>query len=41
MNLTDGLDGLAAGCTGIASFAFLVLAFIAGSEDFSRQRAKT
>jgi phospho-N-acetylmuramoyl-pentapeptide-transferase len=34
VNLTDGLDGLAAGCMGIASFAFLILALIAGAEDF-------
>ena len=30
MNLTDGLDGLAAGCMAIVSFAFLVLALIVG-----------
>jgi phospho-N-acetylmuramoyl-pentapeptide-transferase len=30
VNLTDGLDGLAAGCMGIASFVFLVLALIVG-----------
>jgi phospho-N-acetylmuramoyl-pentapeptide-transferase len=35
VNLTDGLDGLAAGCVAIASFAFVVLALIAGSDDFS------
>jgi phospho-N-acetylmuramoyl-pentapeptide-transferase len=35
VNLTDGLDGLAAGCMAIASFAFVVLALIAGSEEFS------
>jgi len=35
VNLTDGLDGLAAGCMGIASFAFVVLALIAGSEEFT------
>lgn len=28
VNLTDGLDGLAAGCMGIVSFAFLILALI-------------
>jgi phospho-N-acetylmuramoyl-pentapeptide-transferase len=33
VNLTDGLDGLAAGCMGIVSFAFFVLAIIAGTED--------
>ena len=30
VNLTDGLDGLAAGCMAIASFVFLVLALIVG-----------
>jgi len=30
VNLTDGLDGLAAGCMGIVSFTFLVLALIVG-----------
>jgi len=35
VNLTDGLDGLAAGCVAIASFAFVILALIAGSDDFS------
>ena len=35
VNLTDGLDGLAAGCVGIASFAFVILALIAGSDEFS------
>jgi phospho-N-acetylmuramoyl-pentapeptide-transferase len=30
VNLTDGLDGLAAGCMGIVSFAFLVLSLIVG-----------
>jgi phospho-N-acetylmuramoyl-pentapeptide-transferase len=32
VNLTDGLDGLAAGCMSFASFAFLVLALIVGVE---------
>jgi phospho-N-acetylmuramoyl-pentapeptide-transferase len=35
VNLTDGLDGLAAGCVAIASFAFVILALIAGSDEFS------
>jgi phospho-N-acetylmuramoyl-pentapeptide-transferase len=30
VNLTDGLDGLAAGCAGIVSFTFLILALIQG-----------
>lgn len=35
VNLTDGLDGLAAGCTAIVSFAFLILALIVGSSSMS------
>jgi phospho-N-acetylmuramoyl-pentapeptide-transferase len=35
VNLTDGLDGLAAGCVAIASFAFLVLALIVGDPALS------
>jgi len=31
VNLTDGLDGLAIGCTIIVSFVFLVLTYIAGN----------
>ncbi len=31
VNLTDGLDGLAAGCTVIAAFAFAVLAYASGN----------
>jgi len=31
VNLTDGLDGLAIGCTLIVSFIFLVLTYIAGN----------
>ncbi|MFM2294131.1 MAG: Phospho-N-acetylmuramoyl-pentapeptide-transferase [Verrucomicrobiota bacterium] len=31
VNLTDGLDGLAIGCTVIVSFAFLVLTYLAGN----------
>jgi phospho-N-acetylmuramoyl-pentapeptide-transferase len=34
VNLTDGMDGLASGCVGIASFAFVVLSLIAGAEEF-------
>src|SRR5438552_1711934 len=30
VNLTDGLDGLAAGCMGLVSFAFMVLSLIVG-----------
>lgn len=32
VNLTDGMDGLAAGCTAMCCFAFMVLAWIAGDE---------
>jgi phospho-N-acetylmuramoyl-pentapeptide-transferase len=32
VNLTDGMDGLAAGCTGMVSFVFMVLAYLAGHE---------
>jgi phospho-N-acetylmuramoyl-pentapeptide-transferase len=31
VNLTDGLDGLAVGCTAIVSFVFLVLTYVAGN----------
>ena len=31
VNLTDGLDGLAIGCTIIVSFVFLVLSYVAGN----------
>ena len=31
MNLTDGLDGLAIGCTLIVSFVFLILTYLAGN----------
>src|SRR5215468_10807643 len=31
VNLTDGLDGLAIGCTIIVSFVFLVLTYLAGN----------
>jgi phospho-N-acetylmuramoyl-pentapeptide-transferase len=31
VNLTDGLDGLAIGCTSISSLAYLALAYIAGN----------
>ena len=31
VNLTDGLDGLAIGCTLIVSFVFLVVTYLAGN----------
>jgi phospho-N-acetylmuramoyl-pentapeptide-transferase len=33
VNLTDGLDGLAIGCTVIVSFVFLVLTYLAGNKN--------
>ena len=36
VNLTDGLDGLAAGCMAIVSFVFLVLALIVGIPQLGR-----
>jgi phospho-N-acetylmuramoyl-pentapeptide-transferase len=35
VNLTDGLDGLAVGCTLIVSFVFLVLTYLAGHKTAS------
>ena len=35
VNLTDGLDGLAIGCTIIVSFVFLVLTYLAGNRTAS------
>jgi phospho-N-acetylmuramoyl-pentapeptide-transferase len=35
VNLTDGLDGLAIGCTLIVSFVFLVLTYLAGNKNAS------
>jgi phospho-N-acetylmuramoyl-pentapeptide-transferase len=35
LNLTDGLDGLAAGCLAFASGAFAILAYITGRIDFA------
>jgi phospho-N-acetylmuramoyl-pentapeptide-transferase len=35
VNLTDGLDGLAIGCTAIVSFVFLVLTYLAGNAKAS------
>ncbi|HVR35103.1 MAG TPA: phospho-N-acetylmuramoyl-pentapeptide-transferase, partial [Methylomirabilota bacterium] len=35
VNLTDGLDGLAIGCTVIVSFVFLVLTYVAGNVIFA------
>ena len=35
VNLTDGLDGLAIGCLGVASLAFAVLAYVTGHAAFA------
>ncbi len=35
VNLTDGLDGLAIGCTIIVSFVFLILTYVAGNAKIS------
>ena len=36
VNLTDGMDGLAAGIMAICAFAFTLLALIAGAEDLAK-----
>jgi len=36
VNLTDGLDGLAAGCVVMAALAFAALSYVVGRYDFSR-----
>jgi phospho-N-acetylmuramoyl-pentapeptide-transferase len=36
VNLTDGLDGLAIGCTVIVSFVFVVLTYLAGNAQTAR-----
>lgn len=33
VNLTDGMDGLASGCLVLTAFAFMVLAYVVGTED--------
>ncbi len=37
VNLTDGLDGLAIGCTLIVSFVFYIFTFITGHAEISRE----
>lgn len=37
VNLTDGMDGLAAGCMAIVSFAFLALAYVTGDWRWAEQ----
>ena len=36
VNITDGLDGLAGGCLSISTFAYAVVAYMVGRQDFSR-----
>jgi phospho-N-acetylmuramoyl-pentapeptide-transferase len=36
VNITDGMDGLASGIAGVVSFALLMLALIAGSEQWAQ-----
>ncbi len=36
VNLTDGMDGLAIGCTLICSLAFLVMSYVAGNAIFAK-----
>lgn len=36
VNLTDGLDGLAIGCTLIVTFVFLILTYVAGNAEMSK-----
>ncbi|MFC1452570.1 phospho-N-acetylmuramoyl-pentapeptide-transferase [Verrucomicrobiota bacterium] len=35
VNLTDGLDGLAIGCSGSVAFAYLIMSYAAGHADFA------
>jgi len=35
VNITDGLDGLAMGCSIIAAFSFAIIAYVSGRVDFS------
>ena len=37
VNLTDGMDGLAAGCMVLVSFVFMVLSALGGNEDQARR----
>lgn len=39
VNLTDGLDGLAIGCTLIVSFVFLIFTYLAGNVTFAKYLA--
>ena len=35
VNLTDGMDGLASGCMALTAFAFMILAYVAGTDDLA------
>ena len=35
VNLTDGLDGLAIGCTATVAFSYLVLSYVAGHREIA------
>lgn len=37
VNLTDGMDGLAAGCVALCSFVFMVLAFVVGTDTVAER----
>jgi len=37
VNLTDGMDGLAAGCMAMTAFAFMILAYVVGSARLAQQ----
>ncbi|MBU0717137.1 MAG: phospho-N-acetylmuramoyl-pentapeptide-transferase [Planctomycetes bacterium] len=37
VNLTDGMDGLAAGCVAVCALVFVVLAYIVGTEELARK----
>lgn len=37
VNLTDGMDGLAAGCMVLTAFAFMVLAYVVGISDLANR----
>ncbi len=37
VNLTDGMDGLASGCTSICGFFFMILVYIVGDKDIATE----
>lgn len=36
VNLTDGMDGLAGGCMALVGFVFMLIAFVAGTDQWAR-----